>query len=137
MSQCQFPVFCCFVFQKSYTGNIFGIGRNKFQKSYFSQKLPRSTRIKAWGCPRGTPSLSAKIRSPFKTLYFYCFMHYAFFLERQLFLLLVFFCLVCCNKRFDHIIFLLEEMNSLFICQEHSSFHSYRSMSVLFFYYCV
>jgi hypothetical protein len=23
-----------------------------------------------------------KIRSPFKTLYFYCFMHYAFFLER-------------------------------------------------------
>jgi hypothetical protein len=24
--------------------------------------------------------------SPFKTLYFYCFMHYAFFLERQLFL---------------------------------------------------
>jgi hypothetical protein len=30
-------------------------------------------------------SSSAKIRSPFKTLYFYCFMHYAFFLECQLF----------------------------------------------------
>jgi hypothetical protein len=31
-----------------------------------------------------------------KTLYFYCFMHYAFFLERQLFLLSVFllFCLL-------------------------------------------
>jgi hypothetical protein len=29
-----------FVFQKSYTGNILGIGRNKFLKSYFSQKLP-------------------------------------------------------------------------------------------------
>jgi hypothetical protein len=27
-----------FVFQKSYTGNILGIGRNKFQKSYFSWK---------------------------------------------------------------------------------------------------
>jgi hypothetical protein len=53
-------------------------------------------------------------------------MHYAFFLERQLFLFLVFFCFVCCNKWFDHIMFLLEEMNSLFICQEHSSFHSYR-----------
>jgi hypothetical protein len=26
-----------FVFQKSYTGNILKIGRNKFQKSYFSQ----------------------------------------------------------------------------------------------------
>jgi hypothetical protein len=27
----------------------------------------------------------AKIRSPFNVLYFYCFMQYAFFLERQLF----------------------------------------------------
>jgi hypothetical protein len=57
------------------------------------KKYPRGTRIKAWGCPRGTPSSSAKIRSPFKTLYFYCFMHYAFFLERQLFLLSVSFVL--------------------------------------------
>jgi hypothetical protein len=30
--------------------------------------------------PEAPPSSSAKIRSPFKTLYFYCFMHYAFFL---------------------------------------------------------
>jgi hypothetical protein len=46
--------------------------------------------------PEAPPSSSAKIRSPFKTLYFYCFMHYAFFLERQLFLLSVFilFCLL-------------------------------------------
>jgi hypothetical protein len=49
------------------------------------KKYPRSTSVKAWGCLRGTPSPSAKISSPFKTLYFYCFMHYAFFLERQLF----------------------------------------------------
>jgi hypothetical protein len=40
--------------------------------------------------PEAPPSSSAKIRSPFNTLYFYCFMHYAFFLERQLFLLSVF-----------------------------------------------
>jgi hypothetical protein len=33
-----------FVFQKSYTGNILGIGRNKFLKSYFSQKLPEIQR---------------------------------------------------------------------------------------------
>jgi hypothetical protein len=33
-----------FVFQKSYTGNIFGIGRNKFLKSYFSRKLPEIRR---------------------------------------------------------------------------------------------
>jgi hypothetical protein len=61
-------------------------------------------------------------------------MHYAFFLEHQLFLLLVFFCFVCCNKWLDHIMFLLEEMNPLFICQERPSFHSYKKPSVLLFY---
>jgi hypothetical protein len=45
------------------------------------KKYPRVKSIKDWGCPRGTPSSSAKIRSPINTLYFYCFMHYAFFLE--------------------------------------------------------
>jgi hypothetical protein len=50
-----------------------------------SKKYPRSTSVKAWGCPRGIPSSSAKIRSPFKTLYFYCFMHYVFFLEHLVF----------------------------------------------------
>jgi hypothetical protein len=33
-----------FVFQKSYTGNIPGIGRNKFLKSNFSRKLPEIRR---------------------------------------------------------------------------------------------
>jgi hypothetical protein len=109
------------------------------------------TKAQAWGCPchpkniqevqasklgdgpRGTPSPLAKIRSPFNTLYFYCFMHYAFFLERIYFLLSVLFCFVCCNKWLDANKFFLEEMYSLFICQEHSSFHSYCSTSVLFF----
>jgi hypothetical protein len=49
------------------------------------KKYLRGTSVKAWGCPRGTPSSSAKIRSPLKTLYFYCFMHYVFFLERLYF----------------------------------------------------
>jgi hypothetical protein len=49
------------------------------------KKYLRGTSVKAWGCPRGTPSSSVKIRSPFNTLYFYCFMHYAFFLERPYF----------------------------------------------------
>jgi hypothetical protein len=56
------------------------------------KKYQRGTSVKAWGCPRGTPSSSAKIRSPFSTLYFYCFMHYAFFLERLYFIFQ--FCLV-------------------------------------------
>jgi hypothetical protein len=37
------------------------------------------------GMPRGTSSSSAKIRSSFKTLYFYCFVFYAFFLEHLYF----------------------------------------------------
>jgi hypothetical protein len=60
--------------------------------------------------PEAPPSSSAKIRSPFKTLYFYCFMHYAFFLERQLLLFSVFFCFVFCNKCLDHIMYLLEKL---------------------------
>jgi hypothetical protein len=37
MPQCQFLFSAVFVFQKSYTGNILGIGRNKAWISYFSQ----------------------------------------------------------------------------------------------------
>jgi hypothetical protein len=36
--------FAIFVFQKSYTRNILGIGRNKFLKSYFPRKLPEIRR---------------------------------------------------------------------------------------------
>ena len=40
-----------FVFQKWYTGNILGIGRNKFLKSYFSRKLPDIRRSIGGGPP--------------------------------------------------------------------------------------
>jgi hypothetical protein len=40
--QCQFPVSAIFVFQKSYTGNILRIGRNKSHNSYFSQHETKS-----------------------------------------------------------------------------------------------
>jgi hypothetical protein len=75
-----------FVFQKSYTRNILGIGRNKFLKSYFSRKLPeirrgdgvgatrwphtRAARPSPWPCPlcvrppRSTPDDAP---SPIKT----------------------------------------------------------------------
>jgi hypothetical protein len=42
MPQCLFPVFAIFVFQKSYTGNIVGIGQNKSQNSYFSRTVTES-----------------------------------------------------------------------------------------------
>jgi hypothetical protein len=46
------------------------------------QEISKRYKRRSLGMPPGTPSSSAKIRSPFNTLYFYCFMHYAFFLER-------------------------------------------------------
>jgi hypothetical protein len=42
--------FAIFEFQKCYTGNILGIGRNKFQNSYFSQKRTKG-RTRAEGGP--------------------------------------------------------------------------------------
>jgi hypothetical protein len=55
------------------------------------------------------------------------------FLGASLLFLSVFFCFVSCNKWLDPNKFLLEKIYSLFICQEHSIFHSYHSTSVLFF----
>jgi hypothetical protein len=46
------------------------------------QEISKRYKHQSLGMPGGTPSSSAKIRLPFKTLYFYCFIFYAFFLER-------------------------------------------------------
>jgi hypothetical protein len=54
------------------------------------------------------------------------------FLGASLLSLSVLFCFICCNKWLDPIIFILEKTHSIFHCQENSSFHSYRSTSVLF-----
>jgi hypothetical protein len=50
------------------------------------------------GDAKGTPFfINKNIRSSFKTLYFYCFICYVFFLERLYFLLSIFFSFVCCK----------------------------------------
>jgi hypothetical protein len=54
------------------------------------------------------------------------------FLGAYLLSLSVLFCFIFCNKWLDPNKLLLEKMHSFFHCQEHSSFHSYRSTSVLF-----
>jgi hypothetical protein len=86
------------------------------------------------GMPRGTLSSSTQnIRSSFKTLYFYCFICYVFFLEH------LYFCFQFCFVLFAVIngwitsCLFWRETYSTFHCQEHSSFHSFRSTSVLFF----
>jgi hypothetical protein len=48
-----------FVFQKSYTGNILGIGRNKFLKSYFFRKLPEIQRGVRGGATRAPHTRAA------------------------------------------------------------------------------
>jgi hypothetical protein len=55
-----------FVFQKSYTGNILGIGRNKFQKSYFSRKLPEDQK-RAGGGPEATLTRRGRGPAPGRT----------------------------------------------------------------------
>jgi hypothetical protein len=47
--------FCCFVFQKSYMGNILGIGRNKSQTVYFFRSVTKSKDETEGGQELGSP----------------------------------------------------------------------------------
>jgi hypothetical protein len=53
--------YAVFMFQKSYTENILGIGRNKFLKSYFSRNLPED-RKRVGGGPEA--ALTHRWRGP-------------------------------------------------------------------------
>jgi hypothetical protein len=55
MPQCQFLFSAVFVFPKSYTGNIFGIGQNKSQSSYFSDTKMESKGEMEQGQEAATP----------------------------------------------------------------------------------
>jgi hypothetical protein len=55
MPQCQFLFSAVFVFQKSYTGNILGIGRNKSQSSYLSHTKTESKGETEKGQEAATP----------------------------------------------------------------------------------
>jgi hypothetical protein len=57
----------------------------KLGDAHTPQEISKKYKHQSLGCPEAPPSSSVKIRSPFNTLYFYCFMHYAFFLERLYF----------------------------------------------------
>jgi hypothetical protein len=95
------------------------------------KKYPISTSVKAWGCPE-PPLLHRQISGHLSRHYIFIASYSMRFYWASLFLLSVFFCFVCCNKWLDPNIFLLEKTYSVFHCQEHSSFHFYRSTSVLF-----
>jgi hypothetical protein len=97
------------------------------------KKYPRSTSVKAWGCLRHPLLHQQKYQVIFQDTIFLLLHMLCVVLGASLFFLSVFFCFVCCNKWLDHIILVLERDTLHFHCQEHSSFHSYRSTSVLFF----
>jgi hypothetical protein len=59
MPQWQFPVSAIFVFQKSYTWNILGIGRNKSQSSYFPRSVTESKAETEGGQEAAAPPHSA------------------------------------------------------------------------------
>jgi hypothetical protein len=55
MPQCQFLFSTIFVFQKSYTGKILGIGRNKSRSSYFADTKTESKGETEKGQEAATP----------------------------------------------------------------------------------
>jgi hypothetical protein len=57
-----------FLFQKSYTGNILGIGRNKSRTSRNSSKLPENQRGDGVG-PRGPHTIGRRSLAPGRTPY--------------------------------------------------------------------
>jgi hypothetical protein len=57
----------------------------KLGDSHVTPRISKKYKRQSLGMPRGTPSSSTNIRSPLKTLYFYCFVFYAFFLEHLYF----------------------------------------------------
>jgi hypothetical protein len=83
--------------------------------------------------PEAHPFFIGKNQFTFQHTIFLLLHILCVFLGASLLLLSVLFCFVCCNKLLDPNKFLLEETHSVFHCQEHSIFHSYRSTSVLFF----
>jgi hypothetical protein len=85
------------------------------------------------GMPPRHPFFIGKNQVTFQNNIFLLLHALCIFLGAYLLLLLVLFCFVFCNKWLDPNKFLLEEIYLLFICQENSVFHSYRSTSVLFF----
>jgi hypothetical protein len=79
------------------------------------KKYPRSTSVKAWGCPK-TPLLhQQKYHAIFQDTIFLLLHMLCVFLGASLFFISVFFCFVCCNKRLDHTMFVLRETHSIFI----------------------
>jgi hypothetical protein len=99
---------------------------------FHPKKYPRSTSVKAWGCPRHPLLHQQKYQVIFQNTIFLLLHMLCVVLGASLFLFSFFFCFVRYNKWLDSNIFGLERYTLHFHCFEHSSLHSYCSVSVHF-----
>jgi hypothetical protein len=96
------------------------------------QEISNKYKHQSLGMSKVPPSSSPKYQVIFQDTIFLLLHMLCVVLGVSLFLFLVFFCLVCCNKWLDHSIFVLERDTLRFHCSEHSSSHSYCPASVHF-----
>jgi hypothetical protein len=108
------------------------------------QEISKKYKRQSLGCPEARLLHQQNARSSFKTLYFYCFVYYVFFLGRLYFLLSVFFCFVFCNKWLDPNIFILGKTHSVFIAKNTLVFNlivqrvfSFSSIAFSFYFFAL
>jgi hypothetical protein len=97
------------------------------------QEISKRYKRQSLGMPPRHPFFIDKNQVTFQDTIFLLLHILCVFLRASLLSLSVFFCFFCYNKWLDPNKFILEKTHSIFHCQEHSSFHSYRSTSVHFF----
>jgi hypothetical protein len=95
------------------------------------QEISKKCKHQSLGMPKAPPSSSTKISGHLSSHYIFIASYAMCFFGASLFLFSV-FCFVCYNKWLDHSIFVLERDTLRFHCLEHSSLHSYCSVSVHF-----
>jgi hypothetical protein len=105
----------------------------KLGDAHTPQEISERYKRQSLGMPLRHPFFIGKNQVTFQNTIFLLLHALRIFLGASLLSLLVFFSFFFLNKWLDPKKFLLEEIYSLFICQEHFVFYSYRSMSVLFF----
>jgi hypothetical protein len=96
------------------------------------QEISKRYKHQSLGMPPRHPFFIGKNQCTFRNTIFLLLHALCVFLGASLLLLSFLFYFVCSNKWLDPNKFILEEMYSFLICQEHSVFHSCRSTSVLF-----
>jgi hypothetical protein len=97
------------------------------------QEISKKYKRQSLGMPPRHPFFISKNQITFQDTIFLLLHVLCVFLRASLLSILVLFCFVFCNKWLDHIMFVSERDTLCFHCQEHSSFHSFCSTSVLFF----